>query len=291
MTGPVRIPLWGVHVTTPEIGARRSTVRVEVSVEGAPADVRVTVLDPHGDPVTTRRTAAGATGRAVLDLPVRSAALWFPDSPHLCTARAEVLVGGRVVDTVKITGGCDQHDHGPLGVVALDRSEERRVKLLKAAGFNALRTAHNPTTPALLDACDRLAVAFRDGREIGRTALRAAGARAALRLVPDVRSLTAGRDDLAHVLVEVVDAHGRLVPDATVQAGSEVGGAGELAGVANGNPYNVDSFRRPRHHTWHGRAPAVLRPGEQAGHVGLTVMAPGLRPATLTLAVESGKSE
>ncbi|MFJ3778822.1 glycoside hydrolase family 2 TIM barrel-domain containing protein [Streptomyces sp. NPDC090075] len=631
VTGPVRIPLWGVHVTTPEVGARRSTVHVEVTVEGAPADVRVTVLDPHGDPVATRRTATGATGTAALDLPVRSAALWSPDSPHLYTARAEVLVGGRVVDTVstafgirsllwngevgfrlngetvKITGGCVHHDHGPLGAVALDRSEERRVELLKAAGFNALRTAHNPPTPALLDACDRLgmlvmdeffdvwdtgknpddyalhfaewwerdltatvlrdrnhpsvviwslgneitdttngrrgaqlaaavraldptrpltlgggstfsaddpswsyvdvgdvhynangktygpmhdahperamtqsegfpatihqdtrfveehawavgnwvwaawdylgesgigktpmapegtaasigdqsvmpgwslaralhhswggfgypypyfqgncgdldligqrkpqnhwraaltgrspvevlverptlpgteqvavwwgyfdelagwtwdvdpghpmtvhvytpgdgvlllldgeeigraaperamatltvpyrpgeltAVAFRDGREIGRTALRTAGAPAALRLVPDVRSLTTGRDDLAHVLVEVVDAHGRLVPDATVQAGFEVGGAGELAGVANGNPHNVDSFRRPRHHTWHGRALAVLRPGKQPGHMRLTVTAPGLRPATLTLAVESGKSE
>ncbi|MEU1161226.1 sugar-binding domain-containing protein [Streptomyces sp. NPDC005921] len=58
VTGPVRIPLWGVHVTTPEVGAQRSTVHVGVTVEGAPADVRVTVLDPHGDPVATRRTAA-----------------------------------------------------------------------------------------------------------------------------------------------------------------------------------------------------------------------------------------
>ncbi|MFG2941321.1 hypothetical protein [Streptomyces sp. NPDC048282] len=72
---------------------------------------------------------------------------------------------------------------------------------------------------------------------------------------------------------------------------SRSGGAGELAGVANGNPHNVDSFRRPRHHTWHGRALAVLRPGGQPGHMRLTATAAGLRPATLTLAVERGKSE
>ncbi|MFD8717491.1 hypothetical protein ACFV2H_05520 [Streptomyces sp. NPDC059629] len=47
-------------------------------------------------------------------------------------------------ETAKITGGCVHHDHGPMGAVALDRSEERRVELLEAAGFNAVRTAHNP---------------------------------------------------------------------------------------------------------------------------------------------------
>ncbi|MFE2061319.1 hypothetical protein ACFXDH_02805 [Streptomyces sp. NPDC059467] len=137
VTGAVRIPLWGVHVTTPEVSAHHSVAHVEVTVEGAPADVRVTVLDPRGEPVSTGRAATDATGVAVLDLPVRAAALWSPDSPSLYTARAEVLVRGRVVDTVttafgirslvwngeagfrlngetvKITGGCVHHDHGP----------------------------------------------------------------------------------------------------------------------------------------------------------------------------------
>ncbi|MFE2061320.1 hypothetical protein ACFXDH_02810 [Streptomyces sp. NPDC059467] len=124
-----------------------------------------------------------------------------------------------------------------------------------------------------------------------RTTLRTVGAPAALRLVSDVRSLTTARDDLAHVLVEVTDARGRLVPDATLQVGFAITGAGQLAGVANGNPHNVDSFRQPRRHTWHGQALAVLRPGKQPGHITLTATAPGLRPATLTLPVKNGKSE
>ena len=53
-------------------------------------------------------------------------------------------------------GACVHHDNGPLGAVAIDRAEERRVEMLKAAGFNAIRTSHNPPSPAFLDAADRL---------------------------------------------------------------------------------------------------------------------------------------
>ena len=49
-----------------------------------------------------------------------------------------------------------------LGAAAFDRAEERRVELLKAAGFNAVRTAHNPPSPAFLDACDRLGMLVMD---------------------------------------------------------------------------------------------------------------------------------
>ena len=92
----------------------------------------------------------------------------------------EVLRGGQVVDRVletfgirkveidaerglrvngvplEMKGACVHHDNGPLGAVAIDRAEERRVEILKAAGFNAIRTSHNPPSPAFLDASDRL---------------------------------------------------------------------------------------------------------------------------------------
>ena len=57
---------------------------------------------------------------------------------------------------MKLKGGCFHHDHGPLGSKSYDRAEERRVELLKASGFNAIRCSHNPPAPAFLDACDRL---------------------------------------------------------------------------------------------------------------------------------------
>ncbi len=63
------------------------------------------------------------------------------------------LLNGRPLE---LKGGCVHHDNGPLGAKAFDRAEERRVELLKASGFNAIRCAHNPPSPAFLDACDRL---------------------------------------------------------------------------------------------------------------------------------------
>ncbi|WP_212910811.1 glycoside hydrolase family 2 TIM barrel-domain containing protein [Streptomyces sp. TS71-3] len=196
VTGPVRIPLWGVSVTTPVVGEQHAVARVDVSVAGLAASstgarIRVTVLDPRGRAVGSRTApvpAAGADGTVVasVDVPVGHPALWSPDSPNLCTAQAEVLLRGRAVDTARtrfgfrslawdgtegfllngeritMRGGCVHHDHGPMGSVALDRSEERRVEILKAAGFNAIRTAHNPPTPALLDACDRLGMLVMD---------------------------------------------------------------------------------------------------------------------------------
>ena len=63
---------------------------------------------------------------------------------------------------IKLAGGSVHHDNGPLGAAAFDRAEVRRVELLKAAGYNAVRTAHNPPSPAFLDACDRLGLLVLD---------------------------------------------------------------------------------------------------------------------------------
>jgi beta-galactosidase len=152
-------------------------------------------------------------------------------------------------------------------------------RALTAADW-AIATFTVPYSPGELTA-----IASRDGAEIGRTTLTTAGPPAALRLTPDVAALTTSRDALAHVLVSVTDGLGRLVPDAAIEVTFEVSGAGELAGVANGNAHNVDSFRQPHRFTWHGQALAVLRPAKTPGSVRLTARAPGLRPATLLLAV------
>ena len=111
-----------------------------------------------------------------------------------------------------------------------------------------------------------------------------------MRLTSDLKKLTTSRDDLAHVLVEIVDRHGQVVPNASVQVNFAVNGAGELAGVANGSPENLDSFRQPHRYTWHGKAQAILRPAKQSGHVTLTASASGLRPAKLTLPVTASSS-
>ena len=206
VTGPVRIPRWGVNVTTPVVDQHKSVAHVEVQVanSGAPAaaSVRMTVLDTRGRPVATQTTPVqnlntGATQTYAADVAIYGAGLWSPEDPNLYQVRAEVLLGGRVVDAVtatfgirslvfngtvgfllngkpyKINGANVHHDHGPLGTVAIDRAEERTIETFKAAGFNAIRGSHNPRSPAMLDACDRLGMLvwneFSDMWDIAKT--------------------------------------------------------------------------------------------------------------------------
>ena len=84
------------------------------------------------------------------------------------TDEAEVLFGIRTITadsvrglringkTVKLKGGCLHHDNGLLGSVSLYETEARKIRKLKESGFNAIRTAHNPPSAALIEACDRL---------------------------------------------------------------------------------------------------------------------------------------
>jgi beta-galactosidase len=93
------------------------------------------------------------------------------------------------------------------------------------------------------------------------------------------------RNDLAHVVVEVVDSANRLVPDAVITVKFRLKGAAELIAVANANPHNVDSFKQPQRETFHGRCLAVVHPTGSRGEVSLEATATGLAGGVLTLAV------
>ena len=135
--------------------------------------------------------SAGGRETARIPLTVRDPELWDAETPNLyrirvlvrnlgrfrthfekdeeqTTDEAEVLFGIRTVTadavrglringkTVKLKGGCLHHDNGLLGAVSLYETEARKIRKLKETGFNAVRTAHNPPSAALIEACDRL---------------------------------------------------------------------------------------------------------------------------------------
>lgn len=189
ITGDVRIPLWGVCVSTPEVSAQAAAVKVITKVENRSsqsqdATVRLRIVAPRGEEVAkrddTQNIGEGSAGSAEQSVNLNSPLLWSHDNPNLYRAHIEVLVGGTVVDAcstafgirkievdaekglrineepVKLKGACLHHDNGVLGAACIDRAEERRVELMRANGFNAIRTSHNPPSPAFLDACDRL---------------------------------------------------------------------------------------------------------------------------------------
>ncbi len=187
--GKLHIPPWGVFVTTPQVAPATSMVAVATELTNtsdapATAVLRSTIQAASGATVaqdeTTLDLAAHTTLTASQQLPVADAQLWSVDTPYLYTLTSEVFLAGAVVDRettrfgirsiavdpsngfllngvpMKLKGGNVHHDHGLLGAASYDRAEERKVELMKSAGFNALRCAHNPPAPALLDACDRL---------------------------------------------------------------------------------------------------------------------------------------
>jgi beta-galactosidase len=191
VTGDVRVPLWGVHVSTPEVKTSAATVRVATRVEnrgGTPRDVtvRVRLLGPGGVQAAAGEAVqpvpAGGDAENVQTFSLRSPSLWSTESPELYRAEVELLAGRAKADAVsvafgvrrievdagrglrvngrpvKLKGACLHHDNGVLGAAAIDRAEERRVGVMKANGFNAIRCSHNPPSPAFLDACDRLGV-------------------------------------------------------------------------------------------------------------------------------------
>ena len=65
-------------------------------------------------------------------------------------------------EVVKLRGACIHHDNGVIGAATVERADERRIEILKASGFNAIRSAHHPASKALLDACDRLGMLVMD---------------------------------------------------------------------------------------------------------------------------------
>lgn len=132
-----------------------------------------------------------------------------------------------------------------------------------------------------------VAVAYRNGVELARTTLKTVGAPASLRLTADRANVTTSRDDLAHLLIEVVDAAGKLVPDAVKKVQLSVVG-GKLIGFSSANGHNMDSFTRPRRHTYHGQALAIIRPPRTAGTITVNAFSSGLTATSLRLPVIEG---
>jgi beta-galactosidase len=189
VTDPVHVVPSGVFVQTVDASPSRARIRIDTEVantdpsKSATVAVRSTLVGPDGKTVARKiangTVPAGETTTLSSELEVASPRLWSPKTPALYSAVVEVAVDGKLSDgvktpfgirtlkwsvdkglqlngeTIKLYGGCVHHDHGALGAASYDRAEERRVEQLLAMGFNAVRTSHNPPSPAFLDACDR----------------------------------------------------------------------------------------------------------------------------------------
>ncbi len=174
-----------VEVENVRLDNRMARVSLMLCPEGSEEPVAATqrvIFVGHGKTVT-----------AIMALNVKDPMLWDAENPNLYRVKAvvsdigeyrthitycedaditrdeaEVLFGIRTITadsvrglringrSVKLKGGCLHHDNGLLGSVTMTAVEERKIRKLKEVGFNAIRTAHNPPSAALIEACDRI---------------------------------------------------------------------------------------------------------------------------------------
>ncbi len=155
------------------------------SIEPESVKISTVSFDPAVIRVQSRQSiqieVAGISGSGTdFEMMIPDARLWSEDDPYLYSAKVlsvtdseEIPFGIRKVEwsnkglfingkETLLRGGCVHHDNGILGAATYDESEWRRVKKLKEAGFNAIRSSHNPCSRAMLEACDALGVYMMD---------------------------------------------------------------------------------------------------------------------------------
>ncbi|MBF4487794.1 glycoside hydrolase family 2 TIM barrel-domain containing protein [Flavobacterium sp. CSZ] len=192
---PLHVTNWGVAISTPVVSSKKAVVVVKTKVknetEFAQSIIVKTVLSNNtlknvGNGQMQIELQAHKEKELTQTISVSNPKLWTPGIPFLYQAQIQIIKDRKVIDetktnfgirsikftvengfqlngkTIKINGGCVHHDNGCLGAAAFDRAEERKVELLKAGGFNAVRTSHNPPSEAFLDACDRLGLLVMD---------------------------------------------------------------------------------------------------------------------------------
>ena len=121
------------------------------------------------------------------------------------------------------------------------------------------------------------------GEVLEKRTLHTAGAPAALRLTADRTQMCADGQDLVYVTVEVVDAKGRVCPQAATPLTVQLTGPATLAAFGNADLRETDGVQDNRHPAWHGRAQLIVRATHKGGKARVTVTAEGLHSGTITL--------
>jgi beta-galactosidase len=200
LTDPVAIAPDGVFVYSEFAGnapVGPATLHLQAAVQNqrrrdAAVEVRWAIVAPDGRTMSgsDMGRSAGIPAGAIMEFrgetSLPAPVLWSPEQPRLYTLVTSVRVDGRVVDELRasfgvrtvgfdpklgfllngaryeIHGTCNHQDHAGVGAAVPDALQDFRVRRLKEMGSNAYRTAHNPPTPELLNACDRLGLLVMD---------------------------------------------------------------------------------------------------------------------------------
>ena len=197
-TAPLAIAPDGIFVRSEfkhNLPAGKAEIEVEMRLlnsltNQAEATVNCEIISPDGKSVAKFKESEAVKGAALktvnLESKVASPVFWSPESPKLYKLITTVAVAGKVVDQketafgirtfafdatngfllngrhYELYGTCNHQDMAGVGAALPDALQYFRVAKLKEFGCNAIRTSHNPPTPELLDACDRLGMLIMD---------------------------------------------------------------------------------------------------------------------------------
>lgn len=180
---------WGVFARTLELKDSKASLAFSTSVvNGSDKDADYTLelaFSTEDGQIVAQASKAikiegGKTANVDFNLEVNKPELWSPGHPYRYTTKLTLKRKNKTLDAYSmpfgirtidfsveegfklngeptlLKGACVHHDNGLLGAAAFDSAEERKIELLKANGYNAVRTAHNPMSESFMEACDRL---------------------------------------------------------------------------------------------------------------------------------------
>lgn len=178
-TPDVRLADHGTFIKTPNL----NTAEISVTAENFSNEIKKLTITAEIEGIAKSEEftlEAGSKSTTNITLQIPDAKPWSTSNPQLYTANIKLSENGNELDRVKerfgfrtiywnskegfslngeptlLNGGCVHHDNGILGAAAFNKAEYRKAKLMKEAGFNAVRTSHNPPSEAFLEACDEL---------------------------------------------------------------------------------------------------------------------------------------
>lgn len=197
IAGKEHISYQGVRITT--LSYEPAKIKAEVLVErnissngqkdsqvlGEETDIRIEIKEPESKRIVSTVKGVLEDDKFIAEIDVPEAKLWSDESPYLYESHVVLERQGEILDQVTeyfgirivswnnkglfingkktlLKGGCVHHDNGILGAATWAKSEERRVRIMKEHGFNAIRSSHNPASAALLDACDKYGMYLMD---------------------------------------------------------------------------------------------------------------------------------
>ena len=185
----LHIPESGAKFSTAEADDEGAVISALIPVENLTGrryqiTVETSITDRDGNPAGSETTPVTVFSSEKIEIRQRlyipKPKLWSCETPNLYNCCVQLKQGETVLDeyccslgirtlsltpdkglringkVVDLRGACIHHDNGILGAATLERAEERRCEQLKAAGFNCIRSSHQPISKAMLDACDRI---------------------------------------------------------------------------------------------------------------------------------------